>query len=329
MTDKLSSLPLELLRDIIEATVPHTYHSTTYAERRHTLRSLSLVSRQLRSIAQPLLFEIVHIRSNPQLNLLVSDEKETLGSKVLILERYLKLKPMKALLGSCQNLESLLLKRPAIDKELDLGVLADYTKLVNLHISGSALNRTISRPCIALRSLALDHDAVRSVVGSMLNPQHLPSLRALGLQLYNSFHSSLETIGPDLARLLPQLDAICVNTDLYRVTKDNLLSKYSPSILVDVYPAHLNDTDVVRSLASAHHLRVMDKPGAIVHDTDISDTIFYFIAALGTLKTSALKSIYLDASFRPSRISIEAPGMTVKMERVLEACKGGGIEVIF
>lgn len=59
----LSSLPTELIREIIESTVPHSFHSTTYHERQDTLRSLSLVSKVFQSIAQPLLVEIVWIKS--------------------------------------------------------------------------------------------------------------------------------------------------------------------------------------------------------------------------------------------------------------------------
>ncbi|GAA5984520.1 hypothetical protein JCM5350_004745 [Sporobolomyces pararoseus] len=57
----LSTLPPELLHQIIESTVPHTFHTTTYPNRQRTLCSLSLVSKRFQAIAQPLLFEIVWI----------------------------------------------------------------------------------------------------------------------------------------------------------------------------------------------------------------------------------------------------------------------------
>ncbi|GAA5963842.1 hypothetical protein JCM3765_004037 [Sporobolomyces pararoseus] len=57
-----SSLPPELVHQIIESTVPHTFHSTAYKDRQRTLCSLSLVSKLFRSIAQPLLFEIVRLK---------------------------------------------------------------------------------------------------------------------------------------------------------------------------------------------------------------------------------------------------------------------------
>ncbi|GAA5984669.1 hypothetical protein JCM5350_008175 [Sporobolomyces pararoseus] len=56
-----SSLPPELVHQIIASTVPHTFHSRTYHERQRILCRLSLVSKLFRSIAQRLLFEIVRL----------------------------------------------------------------------------------------------------------------------------------------------------------------------------------------------------------------------------------------------------------------------------
>jgi len=72
-----SSLPTELVRQIIESSVPSTFHSTTHKDRQSTLRSLCLVSRQIRSIAQPLLSEAILIRSYPKsatVNALLANE---------------------------------------------------------------------------------------------------------------------------------------------------------------------------------------------------------------------------------------------------------------
>ena len=63
-----SSFPNELVRQIIESTVPSTFHSTTKIERQATLRSLCLVNRRFLSIAQPMLFEIVWMDSFDKLD---------------------------------------------------------------------------------------------------------------------------------------------------------------------------------------------------------------------------------------------------------------------
>jgi len=56
-------LPPELIRQIIESSVPHFFQSKPYVERQRTLRRLCLVSQQFREIAQPLLRQILSIRS--------------------------------------------------------------------------------------------------------------------------------------------------------------------------------------------------------------------------------------------------------------------------
>jgi hypothetical protein len=83
MSPTLSTLPPELLRLVIESTVPHTFHSTTYKQRRNTLRSLSLVSHRFRQIAQPLLFEIVWVGSGRKGPML---DKGRQKMKVLVME---------------------------------------------------------------------------------------------------------------------------------------------------------------------------------------------------------------------------------------------------
>jgi len=75
----LSTLPTELIREILESTVTRTFHSTTYQERQNTLYSLSLVSNLFRSIAQPLLLEIVWIKSVEQIEVMPVDITLTSG----------------------------------------------------------------------------------------------------------------------------------------------------------------------------------------------------------------------------------------------------------
>lgn len=56
-TPLLPRLPVELLRKIVESSVPSYYHSLTYDDRQTTLRNLCLTSRLFRKLAQPLLEE--------------------------------------------------------------------------------------------------------------------------------------------------------------------------------------------------------------------------------------------------------------------------------
>jgi hypothetical protein len=84
-----SSLPPELLHSIVRLSIPSTFHSTTYADRQSTLRNLSLASHQFRQIAQPLLFEIVWVVGDVQLNSLL-DSVESSEVRFAILEAKLQ-----------------------------------------------------------------------------------------------------------------------------------------------------------------------------------------------------------------------------------------------
>lgn len=60
-------LPPELVRQIFEFTVTSLYIPTTYKERQTTLRSFCLVSHRFLSFARPLLYELIAI--GPEANL--------------------------------------------------------------------------------------------------------------------------------------------------------------------------------------------------------------------------------------------------------------------
>jgi hypothetical protein len=63
----LSLLPPELLRLVIESTIPHAFHPDLYTERQTTLHSLSRVSHRFRQIAEPLLAEILRLGTKEEL----------------------------------------------------------------------------------------------------------------------------------------------------------------------------------------------------------------------------------------------------------------------
>ncbi|GAA5900590.1 uncharacterized protein JCM6883_002891 [Sporobolomyces salmoneus] len=344
MTDKLSSLPTELLRDIIEATVPRTYHSSTYTERQRTLCSLSRVSHQFREIAQTLLFGIVYIESDPQLHRLAAVDKETLELKELVTGRYLEAKPIKELLGRCKGLESLVIANYDMDGYLDLGILVEpsseskdqdsplmetllklypcaVSELVNLQIY--TFRCPIPRSFSSLRSLTLAGELLSSTTGCMLNPEDLPSLRALTIRLFAASRLD-EIVVNNLARLLPQLDAICVCKDVYRSFNDSLLSAYPSRTLVDVVEDELSAPDTVQSLASAQHLRIRTRGHWRSY---MFQAIARFISVRRKLQGSPLTSIYLDSSLHS--FPNEAIIKKAEFLQAMEECERGGIEVIF
>jgi hypothetical protein len=123
--DMLSSLPTELIREIIESTVPHTFHSTTYTERQKTLRSLTLVSKLFHSIAQPLLLEIVGFKRYYSTNFL--DVHGSSATKVLMLGYTPEAPRLDILLQCFVGLRTLSIQRDD-GNLLDLNRLCDFPR---------------------------------------------------------------------------------------------------------------------------------------------------------------------------------------------------------
>jgi hypothetical protein len=129
----ISSLPIELVRQIIESTVPRTFHSTTYHDRQRTLCTLCLVSRQFKTIAQGLLLEIIWVDTVTKINKLPiakNDRVGVIGRKLVrwaIIEMY-EVNDKKVAYASLQNfseVESLTLANIS-GEELDLTPLSSF-----------------------------------------------------------------------------------------------------------------------------------------------------------------------------------------------------------
>jgi hypothetical protein len=139
----LSSLPTELIREIIESTVPHSFHSTTYQERQNTLRSLSLVSKLFRSIAQPLLLEIVWVTSREEIDRLPDVKVEGNGRPGIITIRWavveLDEKATEGSLRKFSEVEALSLVNNS-DDAFDLSILSSFrSEFLQVLLTGSKL----------------------------------------------------------------------------------------------------------------------------------------------------------------------------------------------
>jgi hypothetical protein len=129
-SNMLSSLPTELLREIIESSVTHTFHSRTYNDRQHTLCSLSLVSKLFRSIAQPLLLEIVQVDSRDRIEKLPDLRRSSRTRRFVYISRpgkdaSLAAERLSTLLWNFRNLRSLTICRFTQDP-LKLDLLSEF-----------------------------------------------------------------------------------------------------------------------------------------------------------------------------------------------------------
>jgi len=110
-------LPPELVRQIIESSVPPRYDRLPCADREALLQSLCLVCHLFRDIAQPLLFEIVWIVRPSKLNALYRTlEAESWRGTIRQLifgdeyDQWTDTENLERILRSCQGLRSLTLR---------------------------------------------------------------------------------------------------------------------------------------------------------------------------------------------------------------------------
>jgi len=82
-------LPLELIRHIIEQLAPSDYVQRAFGDRKNSLYSTCLVSRLFRKLAQPLLFEIIEINKDDQMEILNSLVHSDVGKRLLSITRIL------------------------------------------------------------------------------------------------------------------------------------------------------------------------------------------------------------------------------------------------
>ncbi|GAA5892371.1 uncharacterized protein JCM6883_007335 [Sporobolomyces salmoneus] len=341
----LSSLPPELLRKVIESTVPHTFHSSTYRDRQSTLRSLSLVSRTLRAIAQPLLLEIVYFNSDEEIKLLLETRENHTGIQELIAGSNPYADVVEEFLRRWKGFQSVSIERLDHDpidlkflvrhtsKSSDLSTLnleevptcsSSVAALVNLQLIGSGFHYTAREPLTSLQSLTLDFRALDSSVPLLLDPEVLPSLQALGLNSVTNDEELRQLGATNLSRLLPQLDAIGFPSSLYRLGISSLFSGYSSRILVDIHYRTLALPGLLQSLAFARHIRIQDSK---TFSFKASAATLNLLAVCRESENSSLGSIYLPLEWHPSRV--QSTDIMTEMQQVIKEGEKAGVEVVF
>ncbi|GAA5975188.1 hypothetical protein JCM5350_000173 [Sporobolomyces pararoseus] len=322
-----SSLPPELVHQIIESTVPHSFHTTTYKARQDTLRRLSLVSRQFRSIAQPLLLELAWLDQNDQLKGILGDES-TVTSRELVLKVGSRLQSdfVVETIGGSSNLRKLTIQSDNGDV-FDLSVLSSCENLVNLQLSGDCFDATSLDSLPSLLALSLNFQAAQAV-HELLDPRRVPTLRALGLENIDESHELRDLESTRINELLPQLDALCIGSDLYDLAKDTLLDKLAPRILIDALRLGWSLSLTEEALSTIQHLRIEPQP--YLRGSGRSAAIHALVQILESdqhSKPSQLRSIYFDPDVRP--VLFDGEEVHEEFDKLEERCREAGIDLVF
>jgi hypothetical protein len=351
----LSSLPTELIRQIIESTVPHTFHSTTYQNRQNTLCSLSLVSKLFHSIAQSTLFEIVWIKSAQDLIRvpcsrsgggggdsaghlpcliaeIVDDEdlpylranREAVEDPLRKFSsvRSLTLSNFPAQLINSSSLsffQSTLLSLSRARPDLTLFLICRTTDLSILQITGEAFALTPSSPLISLKSLTLV-DVTNDQWIRLLDPITLPNLRKLGL-----FYSSPLGVLSQAAfvNLLPQLDSLQLDVGRWKDSSSDFLRPHAASVLIDCLLFGLEH--VLQPRLNFIHIRLNHLYSGC---SDVSFLGFDdFLMSLSKTPSLPLRSVYLDSSLQSIDSLPSAPRR--RIQRLHTVCQERGIDIVF
>ncbi|GAA5831813.1 hypothetical protein JCM5353_006175 [Sporobolomyces roseus] len=325
----LSSLPTELVRQIIESSVPSTFHSTTYKERQSTLRSLCLVSRLFRHLAQPLLSEIVWIKSHEKLAIILewmeSKGWSDIPRSVALddsTETWIKASDVEKLAHSCSRLQELALNLEYSDKldAFDLNVLQSFSHLTHLQVSGVC---TISSPFAlpALESFSFNYTTLNSVA-IILDVALLPSLRRLAL-VEVDLEEEVELLSQcRLGGLIKQTEVLSLDIVLVHLAPAYLANAFDRTL----FDFHIGDEGVENDLVQVEHLRIIGFSAK--SNVGLAGDLSHLTRRMEELKDQlSLRSIYLDVSLAQS--SKSSSDVRTQVNELVKLCDEKGIRVIY
>ncbi|GAA6019014.1 hypothetical protein JCM11491_002490 [Sporobolomyces phaffii] len=335
----LSSLPPELLRLIIESSVPCTFRSTTYRTRQRTLRSLCLVSRRFRAIAQPLLLEIVWITTPAQLNSLSSLHPQrsgvydgslthlaVVGSQPIVWSMlvpstrlFLATSSRDALTSVFSSVTTLRLNEDSLP---DLN--ASYLNLLpNLtHLSLCDVGGDLGGPVLLLQhlhSLTLSYVSPEGAKAIMV-PSALPSLRAISLRGHLDPEQSSR-----LAELVPLLDVLVVDLWIWKFSTSSDQNDIAERTMLDVTADELG----LEPGRQYRHLRIIDSyPAAFANFPGaFAGHLERFVHSLESGRSPSLLSIYLDKGLAPGQPLSSSLRRVV--DRLAQICHVRKVDLVF
>ncbi|GAA5999640.1 hypothetical protein JCM5350_007870 [Sporobolomyces pararoseus] len=340
----LSSLPPELLHQIIESTVPQTFHTTTYDSRQRSLCSFSLVSKQFRAIAQPLLHEIVWIKSSKTFHrykLRIGDAGE--GDR----KEGHKWRPQVVVIGEEAWGGSSQLSRDALSKgvlrvfssaksltlDFDTDVppkgfsFANFSNLSNLRLSQIPFHPDNVPKLPKLRSLTV-FGVGPAFMAKLLDPTVVPNLKRFSLQ--DISEKSVRKLKRScIADLLPQLEIFNLRLPIWRYLGFAYLHPAAERTLVDSEPFDLQQ--YARAGAKVIHLRFISTPldeNVIgISSGVVEEELRRLVSFIQHTPELLLRSLYLDSSLRPN--SGLSHLITEVMDDLFVTCRERSIELIF
>ncbi|GAA5977655.1 hypothetical protein JCM5350_002306 [Sporobolomyces pararoseus] len=332
-----SSLPPELVHQIIESTVPHTFHSTTYPERQRTLCSLSLVSKLFRSIAQPLLLEIVKLkrvedaeklpmvramrenaRSHGFLRWVIMDWDEPWYDEQTQEEKD-RFEESLRIFETVRNLVVAYTER------------TNFTELLSTtfsHLAHLQLSTPYSKPLEGihlpnLRDLALKF-VLRELFKTLLDPANVPNLRNFAVvDAFCSYRGRLKH--SNLARLIPQLQTLCISASIWSNPQVAFVHSAASRTLVDF---DLIDTEYLDP-HQLEHLRIRNSSVRTYafNPSELRSHLDQWSSLIENNPSLPLKSVYLDSSLRP--LDVVPAEIRLCLGSLIRLCRERKIDLVY
>ncbi|GAA5966866.1 hypothetical protein JCM3765_004580 [Sporobolomyces pararoseus] len=333
-----SSLPPELVHQIVESTVPHTFHSTTYKERQRTLCSLSLVSKLFRSIAQPLLLEIVKLKRLQHVEKLPTTRasggvltRRAIRSLIIEWDGRKEIERTKG--EKDRFVESIRVLRTARDLTVWHVAQDDFDNLLSivahqltsLHLTACQWKEPVRTHLPNLRNLILCGVSFE-LFDSLVDPATVPNLRNF------AFIKGGEVYMEDLARsgldqLLLQLETLNVAARAWFDPQATFLHSAASRTLVNFSSWNVERLD--SSTNSLQHVRIIDSsPHSVLFSYDqLQRHLDRWSTYIQNNSSLSLKSIYLDSSLH--FLSTLPAATQTRLETLTRVCQERKIDLVF
>ncbi|GAA5970533.1 hypothetical protein JCM11641_007342 [Rhodosporidiobolus odoratus] len=327
----LDRLPVELLSLVLHLATPLDCTPSFYQERRATLRSCSLVSKEMRQLAQPMLPEVFAAEVDEDvkvLNVRLGNTRRGSGVKLLVLlgeQDLLSRNSYDDLLGICPMIVELRFVR--VDG-IDLSWLRLSARLAHLIISAGTLrhNKPGPIPSLSKLSICATQPYDDGILEHLLLPEITPKLRAFGMSSVVDPFTFDSLPLPKFPSALTERLAV-LSVDILDSHVEEAVSSVRPgALLVDCAISNLRY--MREPLYPALRLYSFTDEPVIEAALDVeADHLSDFTARLRLDQARYLELLILPAALRA------APTVTSSFGRALESlvrlCESVGVEVVW
>ncbi|GAA5977603.1 hypothetical protein JCM5350_002289 [Sporobolomyces pararoseus] len=335
-----SSLPPELVHQIFESTVPHSFHSKTYHERQRTLCSLSLVSRLCRSIAQPLLFEIVKLNrlkdvvKLPQTRALAQSASFRRSSRGLVIAwdgsrfRDCKQEEKDQVLESLRNFASVTnLTAVSIGQEgFEVLLAMTSEQLTYLNLSEYGLTKPSGLHLPRLYNLTLFSVSLE-LFNALTDPATVPNVRNFAFVTPHPSCAQYFTQSP-FHQLLPKLHTLTLSAAIWFDSRAAYLHSAASRTLVDFDFVDSGNLELAR--LTLRHVRLLHSSllSLSFSNVELQAQLDQWSTFIENNPSLPLQSIYLDSSLLPFDALPDAVTRRC-LENLARVCKEHKIDLIF